>query len=219
MDILDAIYKRRSVRVYRDTPIEEEKIRQINGFVSEVNAQSGQSFQAVFNEPTAFTGIFAYGKLINVKNYIIVVGKRGKGQEEICGYYGEKIVLFLQTLGLNTCWAGISYKRSNVKAVIKRGEKLYLLIAFGYGKHSVKPRKSKGFEDVVRVEKGYKGEIPDWFKKGVECALLAPTAMNQQKFTVILKKSGEVEIKRKVGFYSKTDLGIVKYHYEIGSNH
>ena len=145
MDILDAIYKRRSVRVYRDTPIEEEKIRQINGFVSEVNAQSGQRFQAVFNEPTAFTGIFAYGKLINVKNYIIVVGKRGKGQEEICGYYGEKIVLFLQTLGLNTCWAGISYKRSNVKAVIKRGEKLYLLIAFGYGKHSGKPRKSNGY--------------------------------------------------------------------------
>ena len=217
MDIYQAIEKRRSVRVYRDTPIEEEKRAQIDEFVRNINKESGQHFQVVYDEPTAFTGMFAYGKLINVKNYVIIVGKKGKGQEEICGYYGEKLVIFLQTLGINTCWAGISYKKSNVKAVVEKGEKLYLLIAMGYGKHLGKPRKSKTFEEVVAKENGRDNSFPDWFRKGVNYALLAPTAINQQKFTFKLLDGNNVELKKGVGFYSKTDIGIVKYHFEVGA--
>ena len=60
------------------------------------------------------------------------------------------------------------------------------------------------------------GDMPAWFKQGVKAALLAPTAMNQQKFRIILS-SGNVEIVSTGGFYSKVDLGIVKYHFELGS--
>lgn len=215
MDIKTAIKTRRSVRVYRDTKIEEEKRAQLNSFIESINAESGQNFQIFYDDPTVFTGVFAYGQLINVKNYIVVVGKKGKGMEEICGYYGEKIVIFAQTLGLNTCWAGISYSKSKVKAHIASDEKIYLLIALGYGKHSGKPRKCKTFEQVTKIEQR-STPIPDWFKNGVEFALLAPTAMNQQKFTIVLKGDDEVEFKKGVGFYTKTDLGIVKYHFEIG---
>ncbi|MBR2385275.1 MAG: nitroreductase [Clostridia bacterium] len=217
MDIFEAIEKRRSVRVYRDTPIEEENKKLINDLVANLNEESGQHFQVFYDEPTAFTGVFAYSKLINVKNYIVIVGKKGKGQEEICGYYGEKLVIFLQTLGINTCWAGISYKKRNVKAVIEKGEKLYLLIAMGYGKHLGHKRKSKTFEEVTDLSAWGEKEIPDWFKKGIEYALLAPTAINQQKFCFKPLANGEVELKKGVGFYSKTDIGIVKYHFEIGA--
>ena len=58
--------------------------------------------------------------------------------------------------------------------------------------------------------------MPDWFEKGVEAALLAPTAMNQQKF-VFVRKGNAVSAKAKAGFYSKIDLGIVKYHFELGA--
>lgn len=216
MDIFEGIEKRRSVRVYRNTPIEEEKKKQIDEFINSVNQESGQHFQVFYDEPTAFTGMFAYGRLINVKNYIVVVGKKGKGQEEICGYYGEKIVIFLQTLGINTCWAGISYKKSNVKAIIQKGEKLYLLIAMGYGKHLGNKRKSKAFEEVTNL-KDWKKPIPDWFKRGIEYSLLAPTAINQQKFCFKLINDSTVELKKGVGFYTKTDIGIVKYHFEVGA--
>lgn len=54
----------------------------------------------------------------------------------------------------------------------------------------------------------------DWFDAGVKAALLAPTAMNQQKFVFELK-NGEVSVKvAGKGFYTKLDLGIVKYHFE-----
>ena len=58
--------------------------------------------------------------------------------------------------------------------------------------------------------------VPDWFQRGVRAALLAPTAMNQQKFTFTLQ-GGSVAAKARTGFYTKVDLGIAKYHFEIGA--
>lgn len=48
--------------------------------------------------------------------------------------------------------------------------------------------------------------------------MLAPTAMNQQKFKFVLK-GDQVEAASTGGFYSKIDLGIVKYHFEAVSGH
>ena len=59
--------------------------------------------------------------------------------------------------------------------------------------------------------------MPDWYKRGIEAALLAPTAMNQQKF-VFSCHDKTVSLKKGTGFYSKIDLGIVKYHFEIGAH-
>ena len=58
--------------------------------------------------------------------------------------------------------------------------------------------------------------MPDWFKNGIDAALLAPTAMNQQKFVFSLN-GDVVSAKAGVGFYSKIDLGIAKYHFEVGA--
>ena len=64
---------------------------------------------------------------------------------------------------------------------------------------------------------------PSWFKKGVEAALLAPTAVNQQKFSFeyVGMKDGHHQVRAKKGFsmigYTKTDLGIAKCHFEVGA--
>ena len=211
MEIISAIEKRRSVRVYRTTPIDAEVRQRIDEFINSVNEESGLCFKMVYDEPTAFTSPISYGKIVNVRNYIVVIGEKGKDFE--CGYYGEKIVIFLQTLGLNTCWAGISYKKSKVKRIVPKGKKLYLLIAVGYGKHLGNPRKSNTTEEVS----SYDITPPDWFFEGVRLALLAPTAINQQKFHFKLLSKTEVLLTRKAGFYSKMDAGIVKYHFEIAT--
>ena len=46
----------------------------------------------------------------------------------------------------------------------------------------------------------------------------APTAVNQQKFLFELK-NGKVTAKNLGGFYSKIDLGIVKYYFEAVTEH
>lgn len=50
-----------------------------------------------------------------------------------------------------------------------------------------------------------------------EMALLAPTAINQQRFEISLQEDGGVIFGDKGGPFSKVDLGIVKYHFEVGA--
>ena len=148
-------------------------------------------------------------------NYIILAGKPSDSLQEKCGYYGEKIVLEAQRLGLNTCWVALSFNKTNVKKLIPEGEKLVSVIAIGYGQTQGKPHKSKTLERVMAT----KGEMPDWFKKGAEAALLAPTAINQQKFKMEIKNGNPVISIAGRGPYTKIDLGIVKYHFEVASGY
>lgn len=154
-----------------------------------------------------------YGKFSGVKNYIALIGKKGKLLDELCGYYGERIVIKATQLGLNTCWVAMSYKKIPSAFVIDKGEKLVVVIALGYGTTNGVMHKSKTIDQVSNASK----ETPDWFNQGVELALLAPTAMNQQKFKIIYDQN-TVTFKSGIGFYSKVDIGIIKYHFEVGSS-
>ena len=213
MDILEIMKSRHSVRQYTDSQIESGKRNVLNELAKECNGESGMNIQIIYDEPKCFDSMMAhYGKFSGCKNYIAIVGKKGKDLDEKAGYYGEKLVLKAQELGLNTCWVAMTHGKTAAK--IEKGEKLAIVISLGYGKNQGVAHKSKPLSDVCN----HTDEVPEWFAKGMEAVMLAPTAMNQQKFKFTLK--GErVEAVATGGFYSKIDLGIVKYHFEAVSGH
>lgn len=213
MTIQEAIKNRHAVRSYTDRKLEDDVKTALSGFIGECNRESGLHIQLVTDEPKAFDGFMAhYGKFGGVKNYIALIGKKNGELEEKCGYYGEKIALYAQTLGLNTCWVAMSYSKVKGAYTVEADEKLLMVISLGYGKTQGVQHKSKTAEQVSNIDK----DSPEWFRKGVEAALLAPTAMNQQKF--MLKRNGnKVSLGAGTGLYVKTDLGIVKYHFEEGA--
>lgn len=213
MEIMEAIKARHSVRQYEDRPIDSESLRQLQEEAEICNREGGLHIQLVTDEPKAFSGFMAhYGSFSGVTNYIALIGPKGADLEEKCGYYGQRLVLKAQQLGLNTCWVAMTYSKIPGAFQVGRGEKLTVVIALGYGKTQGVPHKSKAAEQVSNIN----ANTPDWFRAGVEAALLAPTAMNQQKFTLTYD-AGQVTAKAGMGFYAKVDLGIVKYHFEIGS--
>ena len=210
MDIMEIMQNRHSVRQYKDAAIEEDKREQINALIAEANAASGLAIQAFYDEPKCFDSFMAhYGKFVNVKNYIAIVGS--KADQEKAGYYGEKIVLKCQELGLNSCWVAMTHGKS--QAVIGKGQKLLIIISLGYGETQGVAHKSKPVEALCAAD-----EDVQWFHDGMQAVCLAPTAMNQQKFLFELK-NGVVTAKSLGGFYSMIDLGIVKYHFEAASGH
>lgn len=214
MDLTEAIKNRHSVRSYNERKIDGDVKNELLAFINQCNKESGLHMQLVLDEPKAFSGIMAhYGKFSGVKNYIALIGKKGADLEEKCGYYGEKAVLKAQQLGLNTCWVAMTYSKIKTAYQVDKGEKLCIVIAVGYGKTQGTAHKVKAVEDVVNKD----STLPDWFKRGVEYALLAPTAMNQQKFIFSLE-GNKVSAKAGTAFYSKIDLGIAKYHFEIGAD-
>ena len=213
MTEMEAMRARHSVRQYTDKPLEEAQIAALQQEIEACNAQSGLHIQLVTDEPKAFGGLMAhYGKFSGVRNYIALVGKKGPDLDVKCGYWGEKLVLAAQALGLNTCWVALTYKKVPGAFQVDPGEKLALVIAVGYGATQGVPHKSR----LAQAVSDLTPDSPDWYRAGVEAALLAPTAMNQQKFT-IAKECEKVTIQAGRGAYSKVDLGIVKCHFELGS--
>lgn len=213
MELMEAMKARHSVRSYTDKPIEADVLQALQAEIAVCNEKSGLHIQLVTNEPKAFDSFMAhYGKFSGVRNYIALVGRKSPELDETCGYYGERLALKAQQLGLNTCWVAMTYKKIPGVFEIKNGEKLTVVIALGYGQTQGITHKTKAAADVSN----FSVTSPEWFRAGVEAALLAPTAMNQQKFT-LQYMDGKVTAKAGMGFYTKLDLGIIKYHFELGA--
>ncbi len=213
MDLLEAMKARHSVRAYKNVPLAPADKAALQQAVAELNNESGLHMQLITDEPKAFGSKLAhYGAFSGVTNYFALVGKKTADLDERCGYYGEKLVLRAQQLGLNTCWVALTYKKIPDVFAISPGEKLTVVISVGYGENPGKSHKSKTAAQVSNLD----ADSPAWFKKGVEAALLAPTAINQQQF-VLTRSGNTVAAKAKLGPCSKMDLGIIKYHFELGA--
>lgn len=211
MEIIELMKERHSVRQYTDKKIEKEKREVLNALIAKINQKAGLHIQIIYDEPKCFNSMMAhYGKFDGVNNYIALVREKSKPDEAL-GYYGEQIVLKAQELGLNTCWVAMTHGKS--KAQIDKGEKLVCLISLGYGKTAGAAHKSKKLSEVCN----YKKDMPEWFLSGMEAVLLAPTAMNRQKFYFELLPDNSIKITCGKGLYTKLDLGIVKYHFEVVS--
>lgn len=220
MTLQEAIEVRHSVRAYKNEPLAEDVARRLEEEIAEVNQAGHLHVQLIQNEPKAFQGTLAkYGKFWNVTSYLVMAGKKAEDLDERIGYYGEQLVLLAQTLGLNTCWVGLSYRKIPDTYVLEEGEVIKAYIAIGYGETQGVIRKSKTVEQVSNTS----DITPSWFKRGVEAALLAPTAVNQQKFSFeyLGMKDDRHQVRAKKGFslvgYTQMDLGIAKYHFEIGA--
>lgn len=132
MDLNKAMQERHSVRSYLDKPIGSDALKELNSIIDDCNRDGGLHIQLIVNEPKAFDGFMAhYGKFSGVKNYVALIGEKGK--DEKIGYYGEKIVLAAQALGLNTCWVAMTYKKIKTAFTVGKGERFYCVIAIGYG--------------------------------------------------------------------------------------
>ena len=212
MTELEALRERHSVRNYKDTKIDKETLDKLFAFIEKCNADGNLNIQLCPDAGNTYNRLMnkAMG-LGSAPSVIACVGKEADNLDERVGYYGQKIVLFAQSLGLNTCWTG-TYNQKNVPAVVGDDERLVIVIALGYGVNPGRVRKSKSIEQVTKAE-----NMPEWFKAGVEAALLAPTAINQQKFEIKLNDDNTVDFIDKGGILSKIDIGIVKYNFEVGS--
>ena len=221
MTLLEAIEARHSVRKYTDEPIPEEILAIIRNRIDEINKEAGLHIQLVTDEPKAFSGLICYGTFSGVTDYFVMAGRKGEDLDEKIGYYGEQLVLLAQTLGLNTCWAGVSYSKIPGTYVLEDDEKIALYIALGYGQTQGKAHKVKSAKDISNAS----DLTPKWFNRGVEAALLAPTAVNQQKFYIEFLGFRDYSRVPKVTArplfsmvgYSRIDLGIVKCHFELGA--
>ena len=218
MTIDEAVHARHSVRRYTSTPLSKEQVEELQLRITRLNENFALHMQLVLNDDVAFSSRLArYGSFRNVTNYIAVAGQKSvagceASLDERVGYATADIVVLAQMLGLNTCVVGLTFKKTST-VEIDDDEKLELVIAVGNGEtqgvqHPMKP--------VTRIAPEY-DSAPDWFKKGIDYVMLAPSALNQFKAKFTVDENGRVFAKSRFAPFSRVDLGIFKYFFELGA--
>lgn len=214
MTISEAMERRHTVRKFTDRGLSPETISLLNARIDGHNREKGLRMQLMTGDREAFGPLLRLVFAKGVRNYIVLAGPDTPETGERLGYCGADVMLYAQTLGLNSWWVGGTFSRKGVKkrADIGTDEKMVGIIAVGYGATQGVPHRSKTPDEVS----SYDGEAPEWFLNGVRAALLAPTALNRQAFH-ITGNGDHVHLEYETGTLSEVDLGIVRCHFESGA--
>lgn len=214
MDMIEAMAKRHTVRSYLDKPLPADVRAQLDERIDELNGQYGLNMSLICDNTQAFNGVLKLVLAKGVKNYIVLAGPDEPGCGERLGRCSAELMLLAQTLGLNTWWVGGTFSRAKVASVAQVPANCTVvgIVAVGYGATTGKPHTSKAPEEVA----SYEGVAPAWFDRGVAAALLAPTALNKQAFT-LAGVGNKVRFTCSNGAFTDVDAGIVRYHFELGA--
>ena len=219
MITVETIRERHSVREYDGKPLARVEFDALGAVVEECARESGLDIQLVGDNPEVFNVIARFGLIRGCRTHVAFVVDDAKAgdvaADEAIGYWGQRIVLAAQDMGLNTCWCALCSRKKS-RAVVAPGKKIRLIIAVGHGKTQGFSRKTKSVEALSSVECA---KAPAWFAAAMEAAQLAPTAMNNQNFKITLLSDGKtVRIDAPQSGLNVIDEGIVRCNFEIAAN-
>ncbi len=212
MTLQEAMSQRHTVRKFHNKPIPADIVQKLDQRVAENNAAHDLSIKLMTNDNGAIPGILRCLMTKGVNNYFLLAGPDTPDVDEKLGYCSADLMLYAQTLGLNTWWVGGMFNKANAKKHTDAGSKAIGAVIVGYGQVQGVPHTSKTEVEVS----SYDGSAPDWFHAGVQAALLAPTGMNRQAFTVT-GSGNQVSMTYPDVSFAGADLGICKYHFELGA--
>ncbi|RBP98388.1 nitroreductase [Bifidobacterium aemilianum] len=238
--LIDAVNIRSAIRSYDDVPMDENQARQLSMSIDAVNMLAELNMQLVCDQPTVFAQAAASGHFVNASNYLALVGPAGDDEaKERAGFYAERVILTATLWGLGSCWVGGSWDRQEAArhCRVTASQELYLGVILGppagHAGHMAKSyeelasfqqshRTSRSFEDFTAdMSTEDRQAAPEWFKKGVESAMKAPSALNLQPVrfsyrpadgTVAAQLDPDVE-----DSFALNDLGIAKLHFQIAA--
>ena len=215
MTIKEAVKLRRSIRRYKPDPLPDDLRVKLASLASQCSTDD-ISIRLICDDKACFDTFLAhYGKFENAYNYFVLMGRKGADIDEKAGYLGQKLVLETVMSGLSTCWVGGTYSKGKCKVQPDKDERIICVITVGYPNCEGTKHRTKPMDKICSVKEA---DMPVWFRNGVIGALLAPTAMNQQNFHIDLD-GDEAVITAGAGVFTKVDLGIVKYNFEVTSGH
>lgn len=183
----------------------------LNDRIERNNCVYNLTFKLITNNSDGLSSLARLMSNNSVQNYIILAGKDNSDLDKKIGYCGADLILYAQSLGLNTWWCGGMFNGKNaLKHLDNKAVRVNGVIAIGYGKTQGVPHKSKTADQVSH----FKGDAPGWFKSGIKALLLAPSALNRQPY-IVNGEGNKVSLKVKNGTFSQVDLGIGKYFLNL----
>ena len=211
MELKEMIYHRKSFRSYDSNQTEINTLRKIEDFIK--NAKRLYPQEKLFWEiigPEKIKCILPWRAPHNIAIY----AERNTKALVNLGFVFQQVDLYMQSIGLGTCWLGMG-KIANTAGeefTDHSGMKCVMMIAFGSSEEAYR-------SDIAQFNRKSLAEISDTEDTRLECARLAPSAVNSQPWYFI--HDGKVIHtycmdrffrKQVLGDMNKMDVGISLAH-------
>ncbi|MGI6565172.1 nitroreductase family protein [Methanosphaera sp.] len=207
MDLTDIIYKRRSSRDFTDEKISSDIMESITNFADNLKPLVPgikTSYEIVDNSQVTL--------LLNwrAQYYVAIFSEEKDYYLENSGFMYQQLDLYLQSIGLGSCWIGLGKAKSSVQ---KDSQKLIILI--GFGKVRTTP-----YRELSEFNRLSLNDISDITDEKLKPAQYAPSASNSQPwyFThdndiYLMYRQKNNFIRRKfMNKFNKIDIGIALAH-------
>jgi len=236
-----AIATRRSERSYDGKPLTAEDEKKLLAYIEEDENLTGImgskiKIHLVKSFENGSGRIGTYGVVKNASAFLIAVCTDSRDAMIDLGYVFEKLVLYLESIGISTCWLGGTFKSGDAKVPLGEGEFIPIVSPVGYSskRKTIIDRTFRKFAksdqrldfDQLFFYRDFEHSLPRGsMRKDLECVRLAPSASNKQPWRVVATEEGEAHFyiertpnygKGRLGYdIQMVDMGIALSHYEI----
>ena len=230
--LYEAINKRISVREYGDQNVPPELCDKIDAFIEIINKE-----EDVFKSKTRFllmredfSRIWTFGFVGGTKYWLCGCTNKDNELSDVAfGLKMEKIIIYLTSLGLDTCWLGGTYTASCFNKALKlddETEKLVCVSPVGFRNPNrigiisyFSKRKRKEWDNNFFYEKATQPMTEDkctFFTKDIiEAIRWLPTAVNRQDYAIVFSGHTAHVFSLGTGGFNLCDAGIAMAHVEI----
>jgi len=239
-DLKGLILARKSVRTYSGKPLTDEQIWQIKSFINSPDNKKGifgsVRFELLENKNDSVFG--AYGDITGAPYYVIVITQNNKNALLDAGYTFERLVLFVESMGLHSCWlAATSFNRNEaeLRVGLNEGEIIAAISPIGEKAEKqsdveildrLKLKSDSRLEfDTLFADAQTGGKINDPAVREIfRMVRMAPSALNNQPWRVVIDEGvAHFYVIRKFFLHLKydfqmLDLGAAVYHYCTSAN-
>lgn len=240
----EIVEKRTSVRTYTMDFLTHTVRDEITEYIKTLSGPFAEKVTFKLLETQNVEGnvkLGTYGVIKGASTYIGATVEKGKFDLEELGYEFEKLILFVTSLGLGTCWLGGTFKRGEfAKAMEVKDTELFPAISpLGYSKGSrsiidsifrltAKSNQRKPWEELFfdgNFSTPLAKESCGKYSDSLEMVRLAPSASNKQPWRIVrdtdayhfykLKTQGYAE---SLGFdIQRIDIGIALCHFHLSN--
>ncbi len=233
---MEAMLTRKSTRVYLDKQITKEQLDSIKAYLSDESNYASPFGSTVKMELVLDGKNDIKASTKNAPLYVVVIIENNNNSLVDAGYVFEKFILFVESLGLGTCYLNSGFKRDsvNIEYKLKSNEEFILASPIGFkstkkslidrgGKIFFKSDSRKEIDEMFYSTLNRDAIEDESVRKMLEYVRWAPSAINKQPWRIILDgDKAHFYIDKKLNTSSragycihKLDVGIAMLHYAI----
>lgn len=232
---------RKSQRSYNGIPLNEIDEHKLMKYISDEGNMTGVHGHIIKVKVIKTSGqqmekISTYGVVKNAPSYLITVCKNNEEAMIDCGYVFEKLVLYLESIGVSTCWLGGTFKRQQLNVSIGEDEFIPIISPVGYGttkktfsdktvRYLAKSDSRKSFDELFFYNNFNTSIKDETTRELLEYVRKAPSASNKQPWRIVIDEENRANLYLertpnygygKLGYdIQMVDMGIALCHYEL----